>query len=548
MERTFMTHEIRKSQEICGLWDFYPAISPDEKRRVTVPSCWETYPGLESYQGMGIYEKELYLDGRVRFLFKGVSHTAQVYLDGKLIARHYNAYTPFEAEAEAAPGMHTLRVEVDNSFNEESALHVPNDYYTYGGITRPVIVESVGDLSIGKLHFTPYTRDEKWYARISAEIKNSRTEAVGVTLKVFLGEETCAEFCLAVPAGKSVLQQDTAFPNAVSYEPDKPILYRLQAVLYIDGEPVDDLIDRVGFREIKINGTDILYNGNKLKIRGFNRHEDHGQFGCAIPVEAMAADLRLIMDTGANAVRTCHYPNDERFLDLCDELGLLVWEEAHARGLSEEQMRHRNFRRQSLDCIDEMVENHYNHPCIFTWGILNECASMTKYGREVYSEQFERIRSLDTSRPLTFASCHIDKDICLDLPDIVSMNIYPLWYIDESPEAFLDHVYRWVQETPGKGKPFIISEIGAGAIYGCHASHNPKWSEERQAQILKEQLTAVLSHEKTSGVFIWQFCDCRMSEEWFARRPRGMNNKGIVDEYRRKKMAYETVKEIYHQM
>ena len=142
MERTFMTHEIRKSQEICGLWDFYPAISPDEKRRVTVPSCWETYPGLESYQGMGIYEKELYLDGRARFLFKGVSHTAQVYLDGKLIARHYNAYTPFEAEAEAAPGMHTLRVEVDNSFNEESALHVPNDYYTYGGITRPVMAST----------------------------------------------------------------------------------------------------------------------------------------------------------------------------------------------------------------------------------------------------------------------------------------------------------------------------------------------------------------------------------------------------------------------
>ena len=68
-------------------------------------------------------------------------------------------------------------------------------------------------------------------------------------------------------------------------------------------------------------------------LKGFNRHEDYGDIGCAIPLQLMAQDMDLMQDMGANAVRTCHYPNDERFLDLCDERGIMVWEENHARGL-----------------------------------------------------------------------------------------------------------------------------------------------------------------------------------------------------------------------
>ena len=97
----------------------------------------------------------------------------------------------------------------------------------------------------------------------------------------------------------------------------------------------------------------------------------------------------------------------------------------------------------------------------------------------------------------------------------------------------------------GKGKPFLITEVGAGAIYGFRSPAKPKWSEERQAVILKEQLRAILNREGITGVFLWQFCDIRVSEEWFRSRPRSCNNKGITDEYRRPKLAYETVREIF---
>lgn len=545
MDRAFNTHDIRETKELDGLWKFYTVKEPEHVRQVVVPSCWETYPGLENYRGKAVYEKDFYGEGNLHFIFKGISHTAAVYLDGVKIVEHYNAFTPFETlVTDTEAGLHKLSIEVDNSFNEESALHVVNDYFTYGGINRPVIIEEVKEIFIERVHFTPYQQEGKWYGKLQVRVHNLANRCP-VKIKIDLENKNYGIIEGTADMGVTTLEKDLAFEDVISYELDAPKLYDLHTTLSRGEEEIDDLIDRIGFRVIIIEGTKILFNNKPIQIKGFNRHEDHGLFGCAIPYESMDYDLRLMEDMNANAVRTCHYPNDERFLDLCDEKGILVWEEGHARGLNEEQMRHKNFRKQSLDCIDEMIDNHYNHPAIFTWGILNECASNTEYGKEVYKEQFDRIKELDQSRPTTFASCHYKSDICLELPDIVSMNVYPLWYHDSPAVKYLQEVYQWVQETEGKGKPYIVSEIGAGAIPGYHAPGDPKWSEERQSIILKEQLEAVLSHRYTSGVFIWQFCDGRVPDECFYGRPRSMNNKGIVDEYRRKKKAYQTVKEIY---
>lgn len=181
------------------------------------------------------------------------------------------------------------------------------------------------------------------------------------------------------------------------------------------------------------------------------------------------------------------------------------------------------------------------------WGILNECASDTAYGRECYAKQYGILRKMDPSRPVSSASCKFFKDICLDLPDIVSYNLYPEWYVqDKTAEEWVKENYDWVQnETPGAGKPFLITEIGAGGIYGFRSQNLDPWTEEYQAQTLDHQLRAVFNTKGISGVFIWQFADVRVSREWFANRPRTMNNKGVVDEYRRRKLAYENVKAIY---
>ena len=555
MIRTFDTHKIRKQQELTGrYWDFTPCSGEyaGQEFKVMTPCCWENHPKFAGYRGQGEYKTTFEAGGNIRLEFKGVSHTAEVYLDGNKIAGHYNAYTIFDAVCRnISYGEHVLTIKADNRFSEKSALHIPNDYMSYGGVSRPVVLEEIEDVYIKNVHVTPYKGGDMWKAKIEVylenifddEINSFENRNIDILIKI-AGKSLVIK---DIDAEKeNIISAEMEFDDICEWTQKTPKLYEIEVRL-LKGERVfDDLIDRFGFREIKISGKEILLNGEKIKIKGVCRHEDHPQFGCALPAAAIAADIELIKDMGANSIRTAHYPNDEVFLDICDEQGILVWEENHARGLSEADMRNPNFEPQAEKVIEEMIPAHYNHPSIYIWGILNECASETEYGKECYRKQFDIIRKLDTSRPCSFASCKFKTDICFGLPDVVSYNIYPLWYHDTAPDEYLDDLYKWVQEeTEGKGKPFMITEIGAGGLYGYKNNYDSKWTEEYQAKALEKQLEAVLGYKDCIGVYIWQFCDIRISDEWFGGRPRTMNNKGIVDEFRRKKLAYNVVKKIY---
>lgn len=560
----FETHQIRPQTELSDhLWDFTPlqGAQANQTRRVLVPSCWESLPGLRSYRGEGLYARRFVGGGNLRLEFKGVSHTATVYLDGIEIVHHYNAYTPFTVVIPDVPqGEHVLEVKVDNRFGPNSALHIPNDYMTYGGINRPVALETVGNSFLKWVHYTPYRKDGHWHCRVQACVQGVKQDNA-VDLQVELAGCAISLGTIQTQPGRTITVDGSfEFTNEIiqSWSPECPVLYTATAQLLQGGVPVDDLIDRVGFREIRVEGKQILLNGQLLHIKGVCRHEDWEGFGCALTPALMQKDLDMLRDLGGNSVRTTHYPNDERFLDLCDEQGVLVWEENHARGLVEADMRNPNFQPQCEAVNEEMVLAHYNHPSIYIWGILNECASETEYGRACYAKQLAQLRLLDQSRPLTFATCRFTHDvhgehfrlddICMDLPDVASFNMYPLWYFDCSVSHFLDQVHAALAQTPAANKPLIISEIGAGAEYGYHANAEEKWTEEYQADALDQQLTTILQDPDCCGVYIWQFADVRVSREWFARRPRSYNNKGILDEYRRPKLAYYQVKKLFAQM
>ncbi len=550
--RLFENHEIRSMIAVPPIWDLYILDSDEnkkEKHRMVVPSCWETKPALSAYKGKGLYTTEMTFGGNVRLVFKGVSHTADVYVDGKHMGYHYNAYTEFDILLKNMDfGVHKIEVKVDNTFHEESALHIGNDYYSYGGITRPVIVEQLKSAYIKNVQFIPERVNGTWYGKIKAVISNLTNNDLNVALKINAEENNFAfEEAIIKRNDEVVVEGRFAFENIEEYSLENPKLYNLVCKLVCNEEVVDDLIDRVGFREIKVDGTDILLNGKKIIIKGVNRHEDYAEFGCALPIEAMYRDIELIKELGANCVRTCHYPNDERFLDLCDENGILVWEESHARGLEEYRMRHKNFDKQSADCIVEMINNHINHPSIFIWGVLNECINNTDFGRECHKKQIELIRSLDSSRPVSYAGLAslYKTDMCLDLVDIVSYNLYPRWYEDASVKDYINEFKEHISKTDGKGKPILISEIGAGAVYGYRSNRCEKWTEDYQAIALEEQVSTILDDEDLSGVIIWQYADCRVDESWFEKRPKSQNNKGLVDIYRREKLAYKVVQDIF---
>lgn len=552
MLRTFTTHTVRKQIELSErLWGF--AAKEGERAgqvmKVAVPSCWETYPGFENYRAEAEYFTEFKAEGNIRLEFKGVSHMAWVYIDGKEVAKHYNAYTPFDAVVkDLEPGIHTLKVVVDNSFKEDYALNRPNDYMSYGGISRGVALEEIGNVYLDGIHVTPIeARDSGWLAKVEVFVNNITDKVKIVDLELQLKDTGLVESGLSVAPGKSTLfEKEVFFEDVKTWSMETPNLYSISTKLMQNGEAIDDLIDRVGFRTVKVTKDRVLINGRPVRIKGFCRHEDHPQYGCALPLEAMAYDLQLVKDMGGNSIRTAHYPNDERFLDLCDELGILVWEEHHLRAGDDSLVDNPNFEKQCEQVIEEMITYHYNHPSIYIWGIMNEFASDSLKARPCYEQQYALIRKLDSSRPCSSASCKFNRDICMDLPDVVSWNIYPYWYEDFTAADKIDELYKWTRdEGNGGGKPFLITEIGAGAIYGFRSSDHDKWTEEYQAETIEKQLAEVMAYTDCMGLYIWQFCDIRVNREWFANRPRTRNNKGIVDEFRRRKLSYDVVKRLF---
>lgn len=558
MIRTFQQHTIRPVASLGGRWDFTTAEDRSDRaklpktyaRKALVPSAWETMPGLEAYRGQAWYRTRFFADSAyaARLVFGGVSHTGVAYVDGREVGRHYDAFTPWEVVAPSLKtGEHELVVAVDNSFGAHSALHIENDYYTYGGITRPAELQYVPEVYVSRLFATPLLRAGKWSLEVKVRLANWSDETLRRRVCVSVDAAHAFEDLGLVSVRPGQVREVRAELKDLAVEAwtaETPVLYDVQVDLVDDGEVVDDLVDRIGFREVRVQGRKLLLNGKPLRLRGYNRHEDHPLFGNALPLEAMVADLEIMRDLGCNFVRTCHYPNDLRFLDLCDEMGFYVWEESHARTVD---FSHPRYREQITDSTNEMLEWHYNRPSIVMWGCLNECASHTASGKKEHAHVLKLLKKGDPSRPITFASNHHTEDLCLGLVDIVSWNRYDAWYSGEPEDIapHLEEMLEWLHSPKskgGNGKPVIMSEFGAGGIYGCRQACRAKWSEEYQDEVLDESLRVYLNHKDVVGAAIWQFCDVRITRGWWKQRPRTMNNKGTVDEYRRPKMCYETVK------
>jgi beta-glucuronidase len=561
MLRTFVEHWVRQVAPLPARWDFVAEKDMKVKgrmpqrydRTIQVPSCWEQLPGLETYRGIGWFRTRFCTiqDQTVRLAFGGVSHTATVYADGKKVGSHYDAFTPWDVILpRLKAGHHEVVIRVDNTFSEGSAMHRDSDYYTYGGITRPAEIQMVPEVFIDKILAQPVRNGGKWNLDVRVKLRNCGKADIARHVVVRLGERVLEMGKVMVKRGQNRVVKGTMKGLAINEWNEKtPNLYYITAELLYGQTVVDDLVDRVGFREVEVKGKRLLVNGKPIQLRGFNRHEDHGLFGCALPVQTMASDLELMRDMCCNFVRTSHYPNDMRFLDLCDEMGFYVWEEPHFRNVP---LDHPLFRDQYGTNAAEMVEWHYNRPSIIIWGVLNESDSHTPFGRKQHAWALGLLRKLDGSRPVTYADYRHQKSISLGLADIVSWNRYDAWYVGglDEIEPRIKQMKKWLNSPAsrgGKGKPIIMSEFGAAALYGYRNATQCKWTEEYQAKVIDESLRAYLSTPDIIGVAIWQFCDCRVCPgegqkgHWYSR-PRCHNNKGIVDEYRRPKLAYEVVK------
>ncbi|RRJ34060.1 glycoside hydrolase family 2 protein [Halocatena pleomorpha] len=555
MHRTFEPTPSRRRQYLDGRWQFvtdpedegreeeYWESFPATDERMTVPCGWNARPDYVDYEGPAWYRTtfELLKRRNVRLTFLAVAHDASVYLDGEHLVGHYGGHTQFEAVCQGlAAGEHELVVRVDNERDEISLPRPGADWLSYGGITREVFVEELPDVFVDDLNLS-YKLDGDC-ATVDAEValRNLGDDAEREVTLTIDGTETTdvVELVASEPIVDRSVALSVEFGGVEQWSREEPRLYTATVTV---GD--DEYRDRIGFRTLSVDGTDILLNGSPVELAGVNRHEDHPEWGHAQPLRLMTHDLDLIQRAGFDTVRASHYPNHPRFLDLCDEEGIFVIEEIPYWQFDAERFARDPVLDRGLDMLEEMVTEHRHHPSVFAWSIHNECATQEEGLREPTERLVDRTRELDDSRLVTYASNRDFEgytDECVDLVDFIGINAYWDWYFDGKtwPE-FLEDVRNQYGETPA-----IVSEFGAGAVPGERTVEAQKWSEPFQREYLQNAVETFRESEFVSGFTVWQYCDIRVPRRKAMHRPRTQNNKGIVDEYRRPKEAYWTLRDV----
>ncbi len=563
MVRYFDEHRKRRVADLNGAWRFMTdpgklgeaegwqkALPTDNK--VTVPSMWNNEMGLLGYEGMAWYEKRFWTEGGcLRFCFGGVMTKADVWLDGEYLGSHYGGFCEFYfIVRNVAEGEHVLTVRADNSFDARSIPQRHVDWYHYGGITRGVWVETLEGICV-LYNRVEYELNEAMNAvtgKVVMEVFNAAARRRSAPVCVKLGDKVVYEDEVAVSGGKTVTvsSPDFCLEDIALWDMDTPNLYTVEITT-----PTDDLYDRVGFRKIEVADNAILLNGRKLELRGVNRHEEHPDWGFAFPEKLMKRDLDIIMgDLGCNTIRGSHYPNSRPFLDMLDEQGVLFWSEIPiwGCGFSQEALGNPVVVERGLEMHREMVHYYYNHPSIIIWGLHNEIKTETQEAYAMTEKYYKYVKANGGNRLVTYASNHDIQDICFEFCDIICLNQYHGWYgrSIESWQSYIDEFRAYRDSLGFSHKPVVYSEFGGAALYGCHTFDDVHWTEEYQARLLSHCLNAFHKDPMVAGFYIWQFSDMRTCLQAGINRARGFNNKGIVNEYRKPKMSYYAVRELYH--
>ncbi|MBX0290250.1 DUF4982 domain-containing protein [Hymenobacter sp. HSC-4F20] len=332
---------------------------------------------------------------RVAIRFEGAMHEADVYLNGRRIGRHLGGYLPFTVDLTSylRPGAENcLLVKLNNQDNPSIPPGKPLkdlDFNYYGGLYRPVqllvqdrlritdAVESGRVAGGGILLHYENVSEQKATLQVQTEVRNDHRTARASRLRTVLldanGKEVARALTdapLLTPGGATSVRQTLALAQPQLWSPAKPYLYRLQVEVLDDkGRPVDRQELTTGVRTIRFAPEGFYLNGQQLRLRGTNRHQEYPYLGYALSDEMQYRDAWKIKEAGFNFVRCSHYPPSPAFLQACDELGILVMNSIPGWQFFGGEA----FQRNSLQNVRDMVRRDRNHPSIVLWeAALNE--------------------------------------------------------------------------------------------------------------------------------------------------------------------------------
>jgi beta-galactosidase len=467
----------------------------------------------------------------VSLIFDAAMADAVVYLNGEEIVAHKDGYTPFEARltGRLKHGENLLTVKIDGSENPEIPPFGGRiDYLTYAGIYRDVWLKLAAPVSIANIKVeTGSVLADLKSATVRCDFANPQNLAFKGTVAVILrtADGTVLASEQAETSGGSVTVAFDRLADISLWDLDNPALYTAEVELATD-HGSDSLTATFGFRTAAFTAEGFLLNGRKLKLRGLNRHQAFPYVGYAMGRSAQERDAEIMKQTlKCNIVRTSHYPQSKWFLEHCDRIGLLVFEEIpgwqHIGGKEWQQESIRNVRR--------MIERDWNHPSIIIWGVrINE----SQDSHDFYAETNRLARELDPTRQTGGVRYITESEM---LEDVYTMNDFVLGN-EELPGANRPRTpLRPQQENTGLSKdvPYLITEFG-GHMYPTKIYDQ----EQRQAEHVRrhlEVLNAAYGDPSISGAIGWCMFDYNTHSD-FGSGDRICYH-GVMDMFREPKFA-----------
>ncbi len=475
----------------------FPSIYYNEK--IDVPSCWQTYYGrgydVPLYSNLeypfqvdppfvpdenpcGVYNRKFVLedliDRKVYINFEGVSSCFYLFVNGSFVGYSQVSHntSEFDITDYTDKGENDLTVLVvkwcDGTYLEDQ------DFFRLSGIFRDVYLLSRPKEHLNDIHIKTELSGDYKTAKISVELDNKEVEykVTDKDLKLITTGKSCGNFIFEIL-------------NPTLWTDETPYLYTL--IIKCNGEYIPF---NFGLRKIEIKDKTFLINGEPLKARGINRHDNHHKLGYVTGYEQMLNDLYILKRANVNVIRTSHYPNDPRFLEMCDELGMMIIDEAdiETHGMGYDYNGEWDWPRWSalsdspdwteayIDRAERLYERDKNHPCVIMWSLGNESGAGNNH-----RAMARYIRNRDNTALIHYENTHIEfvDPTYTDVSDVESR----MYASREYAEKYIaDDRYT---------KPFFLCEYldaySTGDVYDY-------WE-------------AILAHKEFFGGCFWEYAD-----------------------------------------
>lgn len=526
------------------------------KRQVNVPHTWNAEKALARYTGKAWYERkfnvsEKQLSKTTRLQFDAVYHDAFVYVNGQKAGEHLGSgYNRFFVDASSylKTGENTLTVCVDNSFSRSNIPFMRSyDWANDGGIYRNVFEVITNKMAIRNIHVAAVPQDGKGLANIKVNFVDATIiDPSKLKFKAIVTEENQATQAVIFDGplnGKienGIFIADLNFEKINLWHFDSPNLYKIVVKLLVDGLEKDEYSTVFGFRTIKVENNRYVLNGEPMRLMGVEWMPGSTlERGMAETTADFEANLKMMKN--ANCIFTrFHWQQDEYIFDWCDRNGILVQEEIPYWGIW--TLLNDTLLPKGIQHLDEMVDAHFNHPSIISWGIGNELLAHEPSIHSGLKTLYNHAKSIDPSRLSTYVtnSLHFEMpsenkeryDATYDFDMMMFNEYYSTWY-NKSIGVISGELDRMIGEYPNK--PMTISEWGL-----C----DPKQpgGDERRLKEMAQQMEIYGSKPYIAGAIYFCLNDYRTqrSEDYSKGYP--IRDHGVCDGYQHPKKSYETLK------